>query len=384
MGKKIQLILNTPINDAISRHTEQMSLEKMSRAYKFHRSIPGYNPSLLVRLPELSKTLGISELLIKDESRRFDLNSFKILGASYGIARVINGMFQKRHREVTFEALFAQREQLKNLTFVTATDGNHGFAVGWFANKIGSRAVIIVPAGTSGIRVKEIENTGAAVSVIDGNYDDAVLFAHKTAGEKNWILIQDSSWKGYMKIPVHIMQGYTTILNEFISQEEETWPTHVFVQAGVGSLAAAMLSFFYKFRRMPAPRFAVVEPSGAPCYFDSITTGDGRPHRFRGSLDTIMTGLSCGQPSLLAWNILRSGADCFIKCADDMALRGMEICANPVGSDSKIQSGPSGAVTMGLIHEVLTDNQYSDLKKKLHLNHTSKVLLVSTEGPPSS
>jgi diaminopropionate ammonia-lyase len=346
--------------------------------------LPGYSPTPLVKLPSLAGKLGISNLLIKDESRRFDLNAFKVLGASYAMARLLKDMVQSDPGEITYDAILSKAENFNTTTFVTATDGNHGRAVAWAAEKFGCKAVVYMPKGSSGARLSAIQDTGAEVSIIDGNYDEAVKYAEKMAREKDWILLQDTAWKGYEKIPAHIMQGYFTLLSEFISQEKDIWPTHVFVQAGVGSFAASMLAFMCRCVQKPKPAFVVVEPSGAPCYYKSMEIGDGKPHRIHGDLQTIMAGLACGQPSLIGWEILKTGADAFIVCSDEVARQGVRILADPTGNDTRIVSGESGAVTPGLVHELLSRDKYFDIRKKLFLDNDSNILLISTEGVTDS
>jgi len=346
----------------------------------FHKSLPNYKPTPLIRLSSLADKLGIEGLLVKDESQRFDLNAFKVLGASYAIAKVIGNELNLNDDELTFERIVSEQSKFKKITFATATDGNHGRAVAWTAEKFGCKAVVYLPKGSSLARLKAIKQFGAEASIINQNYDDTVIYAEKTAKENGWILLQDTSWAGYEEVPIHIMQGYFTLITEFLCQEQEIWPTHVFLQAGVGSLAAAILACLCSFTDKTTPIFAVVEPHGAPCLYESIKSCDGKPFKVTGDLPTIMAGLACGEPSHIGLPILNAAASAFIKCSDDVARRGMRVLGNPLAGDQAIISGESGAVTLGLVYELLSNKRYSHLKEDLCITNNSKILLFSTEG----
>ena len=242
---RIECHLNKPFRLNCLSSIDFAAPEDVIAVIKFHQSIPGYSPTPLIRLSELAKKLGVSELLIKDESQRFDLNAFKVLGASYAMAKVIKAQLELDEAELSFDSISSQVNNLRHLTFVTATDGNHGRAVAWSAKKFGCNAVIYMPKGSSKTRLAAIQNYGAEASIIDSNYDETVIFADKMAKENGWILLQDTSWQGYKVIPAYIMQGYFALLTEALEQAKGIWPTHLFVQAGVGSLAASLLAFLY-------------------------------------------------------------------------------------------------------------------------------------------
>jgi diaminopropionate ammonia-lyase len=210
------------------------------------------------------------------------------------------------------------------------------------------------------------------------NFDDTVMHAGRKAQENGWILLQDTSWEGYETVPRHVMQGYSTLVTESIGTGLENLPTHVFVQAGVGSFAAAVVASLTSLAKEAAPAFVVVEPEGAPCLFESIR--QGKRIRIKGDLATIMAGLSCGEPSLRGWEILKSGARAFLMCADQVARRGMKVLGNPLEGDPGIISGESGAVTLGALFEIMTDTGHRNMRKTLGLNSDSRVLLFSTEG----
>jgi len=346
----------------------------------FHESLPNYKPTPLVRLSSLADKLGIDELLIKDESQRFELNAFKVLGASYAIAKVLGNKLNLGDYELTYERILSEKSKFQEITFATATDGNHGRAVAWAAEKFSCKAIVYMPKGSSLARLKAIKQFGSEASITDKNYDDTIIYAEKMAKDNGWVLLQDTSWDGYEEVPIHIMQGYFTLITEFLRQEQNIWPTHVFVQAGVGSLAAAILAYLYNLTNKTTPIFVVVEPQGAPCLYESIKLCDGEPYRIEGDLATIMSGLACGEPSHLGLLILKAGTNAFIKCSDDVARRGMKVLGNPLAGDQAIISGESGAVTLGLVYELLSNRQPCNIKDELCITSNSKILLFSTEG----
>ncbi len=371
---QINYLNNTPEPSIIAF----ASPESARYAGKFHRSLPNYAPTPLVKLSKLANHLGVKEILVKDESRRFDLNAFKVLGASFAIAKYLGEMLALKDDELTFSKILAEQSRYKHLTFVTATDGNHGRAVAWSAKLFGCTAVVYLPKGSSAARLEAIRNYGAEASITAMNYDDTVIHANQKAQEKGWILLQDTSWEGYEKVPRHVMQGYSTLVTEFLDQEQEIWPTHVLVQAGVGSLAAGILACFCNLSERPALKFIVVEPKGAPCLFESKKRNE--LFTVKGDLPTIMAGLACGEPSHIGWDILQSAASAFLMCSDEVARRGMKVLGNPLAGDQRIISGESGAVTLGALFEILSNKDLYKIKEELDLNGDSRVLLFSTEG----
>ncbi len=351
----------------------------------FHRQIPGYKISPLKSLPRLADMLGIGGIWVKDESARLTLNSFKVLGGSFAIYRTIQRRLGMEHLEIPFTELMSDsvRAQLGDLTFAAATDGNHGKGVAWAAHALGFRSVIYVHKATSSARIKAIEANGARVVVVDGTYDDAVRQVTVDAEREGWQVVSDTSWEGYEDIPKWVMQGYTTLLNEAQEQlaaQGIIRPTHVLVQAGVGALAAATIGFYSQLFGAERPINVVVEPDKAACLYRSIEIGDGQPHSFPGDLDTIMAGLACGDPSPIAWGILRSCADAFLSCPDYVAAKGMRVYAVPLAGDPFIVSGESGAVTLGALMFALERPELADLKAALRLDRDSQVLLINSEG----
>ena len=351
----------------------------------FHRQIPGYKVSPLKSLPRLAEMLGVGGIWVKDESARLTLNSFKVLGGSFAIYRYIQQRLGMDHLEIPFSELMSDpiRGQLGDLTFAAATDGNHGKGVAWAAHALGFRAVIYVHKATSQARIKAIEANGARVVVVDGTYDDAVRQVTVDAAQHGWQVISDTSWEGYEDVPKWVMQGYTTLLNEAQEQlgaQGIVRPTHVLVQAGVGALAAATIGFYSQLFGADRPVNIVVEPDKAACLYRSIEIGDGQPHSFPGDLDTIMAGLACGDPSPIAWQVLRHCADYFLTCPDYVAAKGMRVYAVPLAGDPFIVSGESGAVTLGALMFGLERPELAELKAALQLNKDSQVLLINSEG----
>ena len=344
----------------------------------FHQTIPGYAPTPLVSLRDTAKELGVGKIWVKDESKRFGLNAFKVLGGSYAMGRLLTERLGLEQPD--FPTLTAQstREQLGDITFVTATDGNHGRGVAWSAAQFGQKSVVYMPAGSAPERLENIRSAGATADIIDGNYDDAVRLAARQAAEQGWLLVQDTAWEGYTQIPQWIMEGYCTLGLEALEQLEEA-PTHIFLQAGVGSMAGAMAGLFTATLE-PKPTIVIVEPNKADCIFRTAEADDGQLHTVTGSMDTIMAGLACGEPCSIGWEVLKNTATHFISCPDAAAACGMRILGNPAGRDSRIISGESGAAAFGCAAAILTDPMLRHLRDALGLDETSRLLFISTEG----
>jgi diaminopropionate ammonia-lyase len=383
MDKKIEILchVNKKRSQSASRYAVELVSHDVEKSVScFHRSLPGYRPTPLVKLTQLAKYLGINDLWVKSEAERFDLKAFKVLGASYAIGKIIAKELNLDNRIFTFDQILSHTSKFNNLTFVTATDGNHGRAVAWTASKLNCKAIVYLPESSSNYRLEAIRNLGAEASKIKGNYDDAVRLAARKADENGWHLVQDTSWPGYEEIPTFIMQGYFTLLVEAFQQLDGEWPSHVFMQAGVGSLSAAILAFLCHLNDKPRPYFIVVEPTKAACFYKSMIIDDGKPHTVEGDLDTVMAGLACGEPSKKAWEILKEDADAFIACSDYVAIKAMRILGNPLKGDDCIISGESGSVTTGLVYELLRNSTFEELSKEIGLRSDSKVLIISTEG----
>ncbi len=361
----------SPFNSAATGH-----------ARSFHRTLPTFQPTPLAELPGLARHLGVAAIQIKDESHRCGLDAFKILGASYALTSDLAHKLELSKENLSFAEFQSPRVRrlVREFTCITATDGNHGKAVAWAARLVGCSAVILMPRGTAAARLDSIRNLGAEASIIDGNYDDAVQLAAAQARRNGWLLIQDTAWAGYEDIPLRVMQGYLTMFDEALEQAGPGMPTHVFIQCGVGSLAGSLQGYLVEKYGQRRPLLTVVEPTRAACYYHSIQAGDGKPHRVGGNLDTMMAGLACGDPSIIAWELLRDYADGFAACPDAVAAKGMRVLGNPLAGDDRVISGESGAVTLGLVFSLLKQPEFESLKKNLQINSESRILLFSTEG----
>ena len=368
------------------RHLQIMSLDNVSTARAFHKSFPQYAVTPLARLDGMAARLGLGNLFVKDESYRFGLNAFKVLGGAFAMARYIAGEMGRDIGEMNYAYLTSAqfRRDFGQATFFTATDGNHGRGVAWAANKLGQKAVVHMPKGSAKMRFDNIAREGAKVTIEEMNYDDCVrLAAREAAQTEHGVVVQDTAWEGYEEIPAWIMQGYGSMAQEAVEQLralEVNRPTHVFVQAGVGSLASAVVGFFANLFPTDPPKFVIMEAESAACLYKGACQGDGSPAIVTGDLPTIMAGLACGEPNTLGWDILRNHADAFLACPDWVSATGMRMLAAPLRGDPAVTSGESGAVGMGVVAALMTDPAYAGLKEALQLNRDSAVLLFSTEG----
>ncbi|QRN85080.1 diaminopropionate ammonia-lyase [Clostridia bacterium] len=361
------------------------SVEEVVKAREFHMSFDNYEATPLVSLENLSKALGLKSILVKDESSRFGLNAFKVLGGTYAITQLICQKLGVDVSEIDFDYIKSEaKNEIGDVPFVTATDGNHGRGISWAASQLGQKAIVYLPKNSAKRRVEAIRETGAEAIVTDLNYDDTVLKAQQKAEEIGGYLIQDTAWEGYTDIPRWIMQGYTTMAAEVVDQmalKGIRKPTHVFLQAGVGGMAGAIAGYFVNiYGKENAPKIIIVEPDEAACIFESAKANDGKPHIVEGDLKTIMVGLACGVPSPMAWEILRDFSDLFVTCDDTIAARGVRVLANPLGNDQKIVSGESGAVGIGLLSLMMRNEEFATIREELDLNESSEVLFFNTEG----
>ncbi len=343
--------------------TERFSLKEAKRARSFHESLPAYAETPLHSLGGLARAFGIGGLYIKNESGRFGLGAFKGLGASYALSRLHEGNGEP-------------------VTFATATDGNHGKGLAWAARELGQRAVVFLPAGSAQERVDAIREQGADVRVTQLNYDATVRLAEDEAVRSGWLLVQDTAWRGYEEIPRLIMQGYLTLIDEAFDQMEEAGAppvTHLFLQAGVGSFAAAMAAYARNRMEESAPKIIVMEPDKADCFYRSALKGDGAAAEVGGDLDTMMAGLACGVPSPDAWQILRPLVSHFASCSDEVSANGMRILSRPSAGNPRVVSGESGAaVAVGLLDDICRVNPKR--AAELGLDERSVVLAINTEG----
>ena len=383
MLERIKIIPNECPKSDCSKIVEMMDKREIQKALAFHKSFPQYAETPLVRLDALAARIGVKGVYVKDESHRFGLNAFKVLGASYAMGKYIAELTGSDISEMTYERLASKelRDRIGQVTFFTATDGNHGRGVAWAAGKLGQKAVVYMPAGSSEARLENIRAEGAEASVIEGNYDDAVrMAARESAKIPGSVVVQDTAWEGYEQIPAWIMQGYGTLAAEAERQmkDNNARPTHIFVQAGVGSLAGAIQGYFASAYGKECPSFTVMEPDAANCLFRSAEAKEYKT--VGGEMRTILAGLACGEPNTISWEILKNHTEFFASCPEWVTAKGMRILSCPLRGDGRIISGESGAVGMGMLVTLTGDGHYDGIRERMGLDENSVVLLFSTEG----
>lgn len=366
--------------------TAIMCEEEAQKARTFHAGFPQYQPTPLAALKCMAGRLGLKGLYVKDESVRFGLNAFKVLGGSYAMASAIAQALGRDVTQTDYAYLTGKQlaQEFGQAVFFTATDGNHGRGVAWAARTLGQKAVVLMPKGSAQARFDHIAKEGASVTIEDVNYDECVRRACALAARtERGIVIQDTAWEGYEEIPRRIMQGYGTMAleaDEQLRAAEAEAPTHVFVQAGVGSLAGAIAGYYAGKYGQRCPKIIVMEADAANCFYQSALAADGKMRTVTGDLRTMMAGLACGEPNAIGFDILQNHALCFVSCPDWVAAEGMRLLAAPEGSDPAVVSGESGAVGMGLVAAVMSDPAYAELKEAIGLDENSVVLMFSTEG----
>lgn len=383
MNKKIKWTKNNILKTNPRESIKFLSEEEVGKAIKFHKSFDQYTVTPLANLDNLANYIGLSGIYVKDESYRFGLNAFKVLGGSFAMGKYLASKLDRDISKLGYKELISEdiKKELGDITFATATDGNHGRGVAWTANKLNQKSVVYMPKGSSITRLKNIRAEGATASITEVNYDDAVRLATDYANQNNGVVIQDTAWEGYEEIPAWIMQGYGTMALESIEQLKEKKierPTHIFLQAGVGSFAGAIQGVFASIYGDDCPTTVVVESNLADCLYKSAKAGEMKS--VGGDMQTIMAGLACGEPNTIAWEILKNHSAAFVSCPDWVAANGMRILGNPIKGDDRVVSGESGAVTAGLLFEIMTNPEYAQMKEDLKLDENSKVLLFSTEG----
>lgn len=362
-----------------------MSEEVAREVRAFHESFPMYTRTPLRSLKNLATTMGLKNFLVKDESYRFGLNAFKVLGSSYAIGSYIADLLGAELSELPYSRLVAPetRAQVGSQTFITTTDGNHGRGVAWTARELGQHAVVYMPRGTRPERLANIRHEGADASITDMCYDDTVRMSAREAAERGWVLVQDTSWPGYEDIPRRIMQGYATMALEAYEDMMASGerPTHIFLQAGVGSMAAAVAAFFTNvYPGAAKPTIVIVEPNAADCIYQTADAADGELHATKGDLSTMMAGLACGEVCTVAWELLERSADYALRCDDTVAARAMRVLGAPLPGDARIISGESGASTSGAVISLMLDDSNKNLRDQLGLDEHATVLCISTEG----
>jgi len=339
---------------------------------------PGYAPAPLHALPGLAARAGIAALHYKDESTRFGLGSFKALGGAYAVLRLIAREIAARKgiAEPRVEAIMSGEhvDVVGQITVCCATDGNHGRSVAWGAQEFGCRCVIFIHATVSERRKAAIEAYGAEVRRCEGNYDDSVREAQATATREGWFVVSDTSYPGYTEVPKDVMQGYELMAAEAADQLDAP-PTHVFVQTGVGGVAAAVAAQMQRRFGSAAPKVILADPENSACWVATIRAGAPTPAE--GDLDTLMAGLACGEVSLLAWEVLKPLACAVVSVADDDAVALMRRLADPLPGDPAIVAGESAVAGLAAL---LATAVNPDAAAALGLGPQSRVLVFGTEG----
>jgi len=328
-------------------------------------------------LPVLAAELGVGALYVKDEGHRLGLGSFKALGGSYVVVKLVLEEASRRlGRAVDIAELQATevRAVASSMTFACATDGNHGRSVAQGAQLVGAQAAIFVHSGVSEERIAAIARFGATMIRAEGTYDDSVAEAARVSGEKGWIVVSDTSWPGYERIAGLVMQGYTALVAEALRQMPQP-PTHVFVQVGVGGIAAAIAAHFALVLGEKRPVFVAVDPARAACMFESARAG--QPVKAAVGEPTVMAMLDCYEPSLVAWRILSRVADGFMTVEDADAVAVMNRLARPAGDDPVIVAGESGGAGLAGLIAAAADPA---IGTQLGLDDKSSVFVVNTEG----
>lgn len=346
-------------------------VERFLHQRENHRVTP------LHALPALARELGVGAVHVKDEGQRLGLGSFKALGGAYAVIRLLlEEAGRQLGRPVDIAELHSPevRQIAAGMTFACATDGNHGRSVAQGAQLVGARSVIFVHAGVSAGRVAAIARFGARMVRVEGSYDESVAESARVSEREGWTIVSDTSWPGYERIPGLVMQGYTALLREALAQLPEP-PSHVFVQAGVGGIAAALaghLAVLFGARR---PRFVVVDPARAACIFE--TAKAGHPVAVPHGEPTVMAMLECNEPSLVAWRILSRVADGFMTVEDEEAVAVMNRLARPSGGDPAIVAGESGGAGLAGAIQAAGDPA---IRQQLGLDASSRIFVVNTEG----
>lgn len=355
-----------------------ISVAKSDNAVADITSWPNYSVTPLYSLTSLANTAKVDRIWYKDESRRFGLKSFKALGGAYAVARQLQLALQERignYPSITELLQGHWKTEVAELVVSCATDGNHGRSVAWGAQMFGCGCIIYIHNDVSEGRKKAMEAFGATVIRIDGNYDDSVREADTDAKKNKRIIVSDTSYEGYMEIPKDVALGYTVMLSEIVEQLEGEIPSHIFVQGGVGGLASAMAGYFWDLWGSKRPRLIIVEPETANCLQQSAMAGE--PVTVGGEHQTLMAGLACGEVSVLAWQILQTGADDFMTLSEDAIPSTMCLLARGYQHDPAIEAGESAVAGLAAL---LLASQSTEYRKSLDLNAQSKILVIGTEG----
>ena len=331
-----------------------LSKKDIDEAYSSISSWESYTPTPLIKLNKLSNELGLNKIFYKDESKRFDLKSFKALGGAYAVEKITKGN--------------------KNIVVATATAGNHGRSVAWGAKRLGLKCKIFISEFVSEARGQAMSDLGADVIKVKGNYEKSLIECIKQSTENNWQIVQDVAWKDYMIVPRYTMAGYTVMMKEIVDQIKNDQVTHIILQAGVGGMAGAMVAGIARYLKN-VPETIIVEPDSAACVMESIKTG--KIEKIDIKRESLMGGMSCGEVSLVPWEILKNSVKFCISLPDDDIAKTMKLLGNSSFSEEKIIAGENSAPgIIGLITSCADDK----IREKLRLNSKSNILVIGCEG----
>jgi diaminopropionate ammonia-lyase len=331
-----------------------LSKEDIDDAYTKISNWKGYSPTPLVELNKLSKELNLNKIFYKDESKRFDLKSFKALGGAYAVEKVTKGN--------------------KDIVVATATAGNHGRSVAWGAKRLGLKCKIFISEYVTDARGKVMSDLGADVIKVKGNYESSLIECIKQSTKNNWQIIQDVAWKEYITVPKYTMAGYAVMMKEIVDQLDHNKISHIILQAGVGGMAGAMIAGVARYLKN-IPITVVVEPDSAACVLESVRTG--KIEKIDIIRESLMGGMSCGEVSLVPWEILKNSVKYCISLPDDDIAKTMKLLGNANFSDEKIIAGENS--TPGVI-SLISSCENEKIKEKMQLNKNSNVLLIGCEG----
>ena len=331
-----------------------LTKDNIDEAYLNISKWENYIPTPLVELNKLSEKLNLNKIFYKDESKRFNLKSFKALGGAYAVERVSNGN--------------------KKIVVATATAGNHGRSVAWGAKRLGLECKIFISENVTEARGKAMSDLGAEVIKVKGNYDNSLIECIKQSTKNNWQIVQDVAWKDYIKVPKYTMAGYTVMMKEIVDQIGKEKISHIILQAGVGGMAGAMIAGVARYLKN-IPISIIVEPVSAACVMESIKSG--KIEKIDIKSESLMGGMSCGEVSLVPWEILKSSIKYCISLPDDDIAKTMKLLGNANFSNDKIVAGENAVP--GVI-SLIASCEDEKVKEKIQLDKNSNILLIGCEG----
>ncbi|WP_038375141.1 diaminopropionate ammonia-lyase [Brachyspira alvinipulli] len=356
------------------------NLEIASESLNYLKTVKEYNETPLVELKNLAKKMKVKKVFVKDESYRMGLNSFKAVGVIYGVSKVLCKILGVSIKDISFNYFLNAnvQDKIKDIVFSSVTDGNHGRGLAYTAKLLGCKCIIYVPKQTSKSRINAIRDLGADVIVSEYNYDDTLKLVIEKSKEMGWYHIQDQAWDGYIDTANYISQGYTAIAEEIKNKMLDIKPTHIILQAGAGTFALGIMAYYTNLFKDNKPHMTIIEADTAGCYMKSAVNNCFST--VGGDLNTIMAGLSVGEPNIFAYNVLKDIVDYYITCPDEYSALGMRILGNPIKNDARIISGESGAVCLGIAYCICVNKNFESIRKEMNITEDSILLFISTEG----